>query len=1442
MRLYPTDIIDQQGNTSTIDYIPYDDTEIARVSRITDPIGRQVNFHYNNVKQLTAITAPAIGGGERVIARLTYQILPAYIKIHPSEQSKDIIAPTPFLQGIYFPATKTGYWFGDNDSYSRYGMIIKVVEQTGMNHGSPTLTETGILTPGTAVYTRTYDFPFAAPEYWRRTAFPKYRSLTESFAGMKGSPLGTQFDDSSIYNTDELWVEKTLPDGSSQRTTLNDGGLPSSRIYYVRPRKIVGRETFEWIKGNDQIFRIAAVTEIDSESRKKRTEFTYNSSNLLSTSKMWDWIGENEPFNEKNLLKQEHYYYIDDPEPQTVRGIRGLMRSVQISGSRNLDERTDYEYDTLPLQSTPGIERNVFATPNFRPDLKSKFPVNAEKYRGLLTRTRLWVDPNAELDNNTIDVETTFTAAGLPAEQKTAGRTDFSVVYLPQSSYSLPHSLIKGAFVSPGATTRAISQLKWDVATGKLLSFHQPSEGVLHFNYDDALRLVGIQSSRGPGVQRNFLQNALGYVDTIRANNGEVQRVVTTNIDGKDRRTYINDHPADLTPLEYWFEYDSLGRLILEKNGATYSSATYYDNVGRVSHVLNSDGSSKWFNYDRAHAPASVLSRGTLRKETDAWERSRYIVNDALGRTVEVLEEKEINSNKWIKTGYLYDATSNLTAIFSEVGDTLFPTRLFRYDGLSRLTHRILMERSATLDSEGKRVESGTFSDVYTYDSWSRLLRHYDPRGVVTNYDYRSDPLGRLFSVKVTLPPLSAGQPPILPVPETRFSYMRSGDPMRLANLRSVGVYEKNYRYNHKSQLDEIITTFSDHSSTPLRQSIAYDSAGNVSSTAAGVSASENLPIYYSYDKSGQPITVGNENAASGSWKISANFKGPYNTLSELLYKYDQWTATETFTVSPERGKVTEQLLSIANTPVLHKDYFYNSWPLYTPPSSGPVIVPPSLLTSANQLVAIRDRLKGLYNFYDYDSFSRLIRSREGRELKADATGYEYTYDGAGNRIASRGMVYTPVATPGASWATPPIFRSDDASEWFADGQIQLAINPKTNRIINQGFEYDLAGNIVRLPRKDGKVLLLDYDGLGRLGRIKFDGSSEVESYRYEPNNQISVLTRTDGSLRYSIWLDEINGSHFETLSPQAELTHSETSITLGGEVIGRMLGPVGTTHLEFLHQTPNGLYFTTPLNNGIRSAELHPYGYGLTFGTIKSFTPAFHSYARSSFGLDYAINRHYDPETGRFVQPDPIGENVFELADPQTLNLYTFTRDDPVNRRDPFGLCPTAAPGEYATFVCADRLGPPLIFFPHSAGRPPGQREPTDPPERPQSSHKPSTPAKENPKPHKEKEKKKSLAECGEEVSMAAFSWWNSRKALALARAMDLIKTLKGSPMTRPIKQLDPIVRTASSIGREPPVLPLELQEVMNKFILPSPLILFVNPDLINSESSQQKDLGGCI
>jgi RHS repeat-associated protein len=82
------------------------------------------------------------------------------------------------------------------------------------------------------------------------------------------------------------------------------------------------------------------------------------------------------------------------------------------------------------------------------------------------------------------------------------------------------------------------------------------------------------------------------------------------------------------------------------------------------------------------------------------------------------------------------------------------------------------------------------------------------------------------------------------------------------------------------------------------------------------------------------------------------------------------------------------------------------------------------------------------------------------------------------------------------------------------------------------------------------------------------------------------------------------------------------------------------------------------------------PFGTALDSESTGSTKRRFTSYDRSSVtGLDYANNRHYDSQQGRFTQVDPIGMGSVSPESPQTLNLYAYCINDPINQIDPSGL-----------------------------------------------------------------------------------------------------------------------------------------------------------------------------
>jgi len=80
-----------------------------------------------------------------------------------------------------------------------------------------------------------------------------------------------------------------------------------------------------------------------------------------------------------------------------------------------------------------------------------------------------------------------------------------------------------------------------------------------------------------------------------------------------------------------------------------------------------------------------------------------------------------------------------------------------------------------------------------------------------------------------------------------------------------------------------------------------------------------------------------------------------------------------------------------------------------------------------------------------------------------------------------------------------------------------------------------------------------------------------------------------------------------------------------------------------------------------------------LTTGYEEYWTGSLTIGMRDASGQIYMRNRYYDPATGQFTQPDPIG-----LAG--GLNAYGFAAGDPISYSDPYGLCPKFITGRPCT------------------------------------------------------------------------------------------------------------------------------------------------------------------
>ncbi|HLX88399.1 MAG TPA: RHS repeat-associated core domain-containing protein, partial [Acidimicrobiales bacterium] len=127
-----------------------------------------------------------------------------------------------------------------------------------------------------------------------------------------------------------------------------------------------------------------------------------------------------------------------------------------------------------------------------------------------------------------------------------------------------------------------------------------------------------------------------------------------------------------------------------------------------------------------------------------------------------------------------------------------------------------------------------------------------------------------------------------------------------------------------------------------------------------------------------------------------------------------------------------------------------------------------------------------------------------------------------------------------------------------------------------------------------------------------------------------------------------------------------------------------GTAPVEQLSLTGGGTSYLSSMPSGVQlvfsqfgqlqeQAAYSPYGQlSIQSGSAATLFGFDGSYADPFFGLDYLVNRWYDPVTAQFVSIDP--------AVSETHQLYSFMSDDPVNGTDPLGLCASPDKFNYGT------------------------------------------------------------------------------------------------------------------------------------------------------------------
>jgi RHS repeat-associated protein len=249
---------------------------------------------------------------------------------------------------------------------------------------------------------------------------------------------------------------------------------------------------------------------------------------------------------------------------------------------------------------------------------------------------------------------------------------------------------------------------------------------------------------------------------------------------------------------------------------------------------------------------------------------------------------------------------------------------------------------------------------------------------------------------------------------------------------------------------------------------------------------------------------------------------------------------------------------------------------------------------------------------YTYDSLNRLVNAA----ATDGAFSQSYTYDGFGNLTSKSAAGFYPAYS--------------------------ATFNPANNQ--QNGVAYDANGN----QTQQGT-----YDVSNRLVT-----SSNGQSYNYDYRGK-RIVKWTGGTAE--LYFYGIDGKKLTTLQCDSNLNCSSPAynVSFAGRLVQSKGHTVATDRLGSVRWTagPVGyVYF--------------PYGEERTISP--NDTEKFGTYTRDSSGQDYADQRYYGVGTGRFWSADSAPAS---LANPGSLNKYTYANGDPVNFNDPRGLDPICGP-----------------------------------------------------------------------------------------------------------------------------------------------------------------------
>ena len=655
------------------------------------------------------------------------------------------------------------------------------------------------------------------------------------------------------------------------------------------------------------------------------------------------------------------------------------------------------------------------------------------------------------------------------------------------------------------------------------------------------------------------------------------------------------------------FTYDVYGDLLTATDGEGNTRTLTYDSSGNPVKMVDPLGNATQFQFDNLRRLSGVTdaANATISLQWDVLDRLIRSVNP-LGNSVARSFDSNGNLSQFTDsnnhvTNYSYDALDNLSTVTDPTGGTVeygyavsgcgcstdSDLTSFR-DGAGvshQQTYDYAERLTQSVDSAGNQIG-------FSYSARGDLTGETTPDGATIEYQY--DPNGRL--VRKIFPDGT----------DARFVYDANGNLTGATNANTTITFS----YDDLNRITR--TADSRFAAQPLdprsrnRRSTGvigyrYDRSGRrLALIEPGGGA-----IRYRYDADGRLTSIVNPAGAAVSFTYDA-----LNRPTVLQYSNGVMAAWQ----YDAANEVTSIAYSSPHTSVARFGYTYDK--------NGN----PSTATDSAT------------HAYQFDAVNRVTGATNPSE-----SGESYSYDGAGNRIAS---------------ATDSRYTYDTAGRLIA-AEGATYVYDKAGNLIKRtdstgttSYSYDFENRLTRITFPSGVWAAYLYDALGR--RIQKTVNGVVTKYLYDGANIFLEMDQNGHVLaRYTHGI----GVDQPLMMERGGNTYFYLPDKLGS--IAALTDAAGSVACSYSYTTFGS---TQPCK------VTNPYGF------------AGREYDSES-GLIYMRARYYDPATGRFLTADPLnltglllvqqhgGTSLHYRRTPQQLNEYSYAINNPVTFRDPTGL-----------------------------------------------------------------------------------------------------------------------------------------------------------------------------